>query len=124
MKERGCADGRPQQEYVTKEESSSPTVSLYSLMGSCLKDAMDGRVITVNIPGAFLQGNWSQDDHPGYIMFEGIMVDMICEIEYHTMIRLYRARTVKRRSYTADSLRQYTEYYLELSPFITSYLDT
>ena len=42
MKGRGCAVGRPQQEYITKEESSSPTVSLYALMGSCLMDAIDG----------------------------------------------------------------------------------
>ena len=41
MKARGCADESPQQEYITKEESSSPTVSLYALMGSCLMDAMD-----------------------------------------------------------------------------------
>ena len=45
-------------------------------------DAMDDRkVITVDIPGAFLQDNWPQDEHPGYIMFEGIMVDMICDID-------------------------------------------
>ena len=82
MKGRGCANGRPQQEYITKEESSSPTVSLYALMDSCLMDAIDGRkVITVDIPGAFLQGDWPQDEHPGYVMFEGIMVDMICEID-------------------------------------------
>ena len=56
MKGQGCADGRPQQEYITKEESSSPTVSLYAPMGSCLMDAIDSRkVITVDIPGAFLQ---------------------------------------------------------------------
>ena len=89
MKGRGCADGRPQREYITKEESSLPTVSLYALMGSCLMDAMDDRkVITVDIPSAFLQGKWPQDEHPGYIMFEGIMVDMICKIDpsYHDMI--------------------------------------
>ena len=67
MKARGCANGRPQQEYITKEESSSPTVSLYALMGSCLMDAMDKmKVITVDIPGAFLQGDWPQDEHPVY----------------------------------------------------------
>ena len=78
MKGRGCANGRPQQEYITKEESSLPTVSLYALMGSCLMDAMDSRkTITVDISGAFLQGDWPQDENPGYIMFEGIMVDMI-----------------------------------------------
>ena len=82
MKGRGCTNDRPQQEYITKEESSSPTVSLYALMGSCLMDAIDGRkVITVDTPGVFLQGDWPQDENPGYIMFEGIMVDMICKID-------------------------------------------
>ena len=55
MKGRGYANSRPQHECITKEESSSPTVSLYALMGSCLMDAMDGRkLITVDIPGVFL----------------------------------------------------------------------
>ena len=31
--------------------------------------------------GAFLQGDLPQDEHPGYIMFEGIIVDMICKID-------------------------------------------
>ena len=33
LKARGCADGRPQQEYITREQSGSPTGSLYALMG-------------------------------------------------------------------------------------------
>ena len=79
---KGCADGRPQQKYITKEESSSPTVLLYALMGSYVMDALDDRkVITMDIPCAFLQGDWPQDKHPGYVIFEGIMVDMICEID-------------------------------------------
>ena len=41
----------------------------------------DRKVITVDIPGVFLQGDWPSDEHPGYIMFEGFMVDMICEID-------------------------------------------
>ena len=49
-------------------------------MGSCVMDAMDDRAfITLNIPGAFLQGDWPHDEHPAYIKFEGLMVDMICE---------------------------------------------
>ena len=89
MKGRGCANDRPQQEYITKEESSSPTVSLYALMGSCIMDTLDDRkVITVDIADAFLQGDWPIDKYPGYIMFEGIMVEMICEIDpsYHKNI--------------------------------------
>ena len=51
-------------------------------MGSCLMNALDDRkVITVNIPSVFLQSDWPQDKHPGYIMFEGIMVDMIYKID-------------------------------------------
>ena len=53
-------------------------------------DSLDDRkIITVDIPGAFLQGEWPQDEHPGYIMFEGIMVEMICEIDpsYHKNVR-------------------------------------
>ena len=68
-------------ESITKEESSLPTVSLYALMGSCVMNAMDKRkLIAVIIPSVFLQGGWPQDEYPGYIMFEGIMVDMICKI--------------------------------------------
>ena len=43
MKGRGCADGRPQQKYITKEESSSPTVSLYTLMGPYMMDVLDNK---------------------------------------------------------------------------------
>ena len=51
-------------------------------MGSCVMDALDNRkMITVDISGGFLQGDWPKDEHPGNIMFEGIMVDIICEID-------------------------------------------
>ena len=38
MKERGFANKHLQQECITKEESSLPTLSLYALMGSCVVD--------------------------------------------------------------------------------------
>ena len=51
-------------------------------MGSYLMDTMNNRkVITMDIPDEFLQDDWLQDAHPGYIMLEGIMVEMICEID-------------------------------------------
>ena len=44
----------------------------YDLMGSCVMDALDDRkILTVDIPNAFLQGDWPQDKYPGYIMFRG-----------------------------------------------------
>ena len=54
-KGRGCADGRQQQEYTKKIDTSSPTASLATIMLTCMIDAfkkMD--VATVDIPGAFL----------------------------------------------------------------------
>ena len=51
-------------------------------MGSCVMDVLDDKkVITVDTSGTFLQEDWPQDEHPGYTMFEGIMVKMICEID-------------------------------------------
>jgi hypothetical protein len=43
IKARGYVDGRPQREYISKDESSSPTVYIYALMTSCLMDAIEGR---------------------------------------------------------------------------------
>ena len=67
-------------------------------MGSCLMDAMNNRkVITVDIPGAFLQGNWPQDEHPGYIMFEGIMVNMIFKINPSYLDEIILSKDCKKK---------------------------
>ena len=51
-------------------------------MGSCVMDALDTKqVIIVDIPGVFLQDDWQQDKYPGYILFEGIMMEMICKTD-------------------------------------------
>jgi hypothetical protein len=81
IKARGCADGRPQREYISKDESSSPTVSIYALMTSCLMDAIEGRKVDAcDIPGAFLQADWPEE-RDCYLKFEGAMVSMICDID-------------------------------------------
>ena len=41
----------------------------------------DRKVIIVDIPDAFLQDDWPKDKNPRYMMFEGIMLDMICKID-------------------------------------------
>ena len=62
IKARGCADGRPQREYITKLESSSPCVKTHSLFISCLVDAFERRkVVIADIPGAFLSADWPDD---------------------------------------------------------------
>jgi len=55
LKTRACADGRKQRKYISKEEVSSPTVQLESLLLSLLIDASENRsVATTDIVGAYL----------------------------------------------------------------------
>jgi hypothetical protein len=55
IKGRTVADGRPQRQLYTKEETSSPTVSRDALMLSLLIDATEHRdVATANVAGAYL----------------------------------------------------------------------
>jgi hypothetical protein len=61
IKGRGCADGRKQRIYKTKEETSSPTVAVESLFLSCTIDAKEKRdVATCDIPGAFMQADMDE----------------------------------------------------------------
>jgi hypothetical protein len=64
IKGRGCSDGRPQREHMTKEETSSPTVANEALMLTCVIDAIEGRdVASVDIPGAFMQSEMEGNVH-------------------------------------------------------------
>ena len=93
IKARGCADGRPQREYISKLESSSPTVKTHALFISCIIDAMEKRkVVVADIPGAFLSADWPDDAPPCYLRFDGVMVDMLCQIDpsYSKLIRYHR----------------------------------
>ena len=56
IKGRGCADGRKQRAYITKEESTAPTVSTEAVFLTAVIDAMEGRnVVVLDVPGAFMQ---------------------------------------------------------------------
>jgi hypothetical protein len=78
-------------DYITKAESSSPTVKTQALMCSCLINAIERRCVVVrDIPGAFLQADYPQEKGKEfYLKFEGGMVGMICEIrpEYKKLIK-------------------------------------
>ena len=63
IKGRGCADGRKQRYWISKEDTLSPTMPTEGLMLSCMIDAMEGReVATADIPGAFLQTKYDKGD--------------------------------------------------------------
>ena len=63
IKGKGCADGRKHRDCISKENTSSPTVSTEGLMLSCMIGAMEGwEVATADIPVAFLQTDYDKGD--------------------------------------------------------------
>ena len=53
IKGRGCADGRKQHKYLTKDDASAPTVATESLFLTCFIDATENfKVTTIDILGA------------------------------------------------------------------------
>jgi Reverse transcriptase (RNA-dependent DNA polymerase)/Zinc knuckle len=76
---RGCADGRKQRLYKTKEEVSSPTVRIESVMLSCLIDAVERRdVATADVPGAFMQADIDEDV---YIRLSGPLARLLTKVD-------------------------------------------
>ena len=106
----GCADRRPQREYVSKDNSSSSTVAIYKLMAQLVMSTIEERkVVTCDIAGAFLQSDWP-DDNDYYIKFEGMMVGMLCEIDPS-----YKSKVL----YTKDGQRKYSYGKLEKTVYRT-----
>jgi Reverse transcriptase (RNA-dependent DNA polymerase) len=79
IKGRGCVDGRPQRLWKTKDQTTSPTVSIEALLISCMIDAMEGRdVATIDIPSAFMQAFIDETIH---IKFDNELIDLLCEVD-------------------------------------------
>ena len=79
VKARGCADGRPQRLYKSKEDTSSPTVRLESILLSSMIDAHERRtVVTCDIPGAFMQTDIDEIVH---VRLEGKMAELLTKVD-------------------------------------------
>ena len=86
VKGRGCADGRKQRAYISKEESTAPTVSTEAVFLTTVIDAMEGRnVVVPDVPGAFMQ---AEIDELVHVRFTGAMVTLLLEID-HEMYKDY-----------------------------------
>ena len=80
IKGRGCADGRKQRAYITKEESTSPTISTEAVFLTAMIDTWENRKVAVlDVPGAFMQVDMDELVH---VWFEGEMVDKLLEIDH------------------------------------------
>ena len=72
-------DGRPQQSYISKEESASPTCSNNALMLVVIQAAHKGRKIrTADVSGAFLHAE--MDDFV-MIKLQCQIMDILCEMK-------------------------------------------
>jgi hypothetical protein len=79
IKGRGCADGRKQRVYKSKEESSSPTVAIESVFLTAAIEAKERRdVATCDIPGAFLH---AYIDEVLHMQIDGPMAKLLVEID-------------------------------------------
>ena len=77
IKGRVVAGGRKQRLYVPKEDTSSPTLQLESLIMSLMIDAKERRkVATADIVGAYLLAEMK--DHV-VVKLKGEAVDVLCE---------------------------------------------
>ena len=94
IKGRACADGRKQRLYIPKEEVTSPTVQLESLILTMLIDAQEGRDIAVaDVGGAFLLS-----EMPDYVRVKitGKLVDIMCLVrpEYDKFVTIENGRKI------------------------------
>ena len=76
IKGRGFVDGSKQRDWLSKEDTSSPTVSTEGIILLCMIDAMEFReVATVDISGAFLKTDYDKGDI--HIKLEGAVVTLL-----------------------------------------------
>jgi hypothetical protein len=78
IKARGCADGRKQRRYATKDDAASPTVSNEAAFITAMIDALEDREVAVaDLPGAFMQEDMDTLVH---VRFVEKMVELLLKI--------------------------------------------
>ena len=82
LKGRGCCDGRVQRNWMTKEETSSPTVSHEAFILSCITEAWEKRhVAACDVPGAFLQTDMEHGDRIVRVRLAGPLAEILVKID-------------------------------------------
>jgi hypothetical protein len=75
------AGGNKQRDYISKEDTSSPTVTTESILLSCIIDAEEERdVMVIDIPNAFIQTKVKDEKDMAIIKLRGVLVDILVEI--------------------------------------------
>ena len=80
IKGRGCADIRKQCKYITKDNTSAPTVASEALFSTCIIDAMDHqKVATINIHGEFMQAD--MEGETVHMKMEGKIAELLTKLD-------------------------------------------
>jgi hypothetical protein len=81
IKGRMVYNGKPTREWLSREDSTSPTAALESIMLTAIVDAKEDRdVMTADIPNAFIQAelpNLGPDDERVIMKITGVLVELL-----------------------------------------------
>ena len=78
IKGREVSGGKKQRDFISKEESSSPTVATEAVLLSCVIDAQEHQdVATIDIPKAFIQNPVKKIEDMATIILQGALVDVL-----------------------------------------------
>ena len=85
IKSRHCANGSVQRNWISSENTASPTVYTESVLLSAIIDAEERRDVAVSdVPNAFIQTESPELDEDGNRMImkiRGAIVDIICNMD-------------------------------------------
>jgi len=84
IKGRMVYNGKPTREWLSREDSASPTAALESIMLTAVVDAKEGRdVMTADIPNAFIQTDMpevKEGQERVTMKITGVLVDLLVEV--------------------------------------------
>jgi hypothetical protein len=76
-----CGWRNKQQDYISKEDASSPTIATEAILLSCIIDAKEERdVEVINIPNAFIQMRVEDEEDMAIIKIHGVLVEILVQI--------------------------------------------
>jgi hypothetical protein len=84
LKGRTVAGGNIQQDYISKEDASLPTIATEAVLLLCIIDAKEERDVTViDIPNAFIQMQVEDEEDMAIIKICGVLVDILVQIAHN-----------------------------------------
>ena len=81
IKGRMVYNGKPTREWLSREDSASPTAALESIFLTSIVDAKEGRdVMSADVPNAFIQTDMPDDSNKVVMKITGVLVHLMVEM--------------------------------------------